>query len=200
MPIDPAANSRMLTIRATDISADAVGMLTVDDDIVIEVLRVVDGDGDGLIDINNLEDLDNIRYNLSGTSYKVSESDSGLTRGCPTIDGCDGYELTRSLDFADSASYASGEVNNDWRPNQENPDDATNSGWEPIGVFESEFTAIFEGNGNTIANLYSRGDGDRGLFGRIDEGAAIRNVGIIDGVIYGGDGSDSLAILVFWPA
>ncbi len=61
---DLAANSRMLTIRATDISDGAVGMLTVDDDIVIEVLRVVDGDGDGLIDINNLEDLDNIRYNL----------------------------------------------------------------------------------------------------------------------------------------
>ena len=50
-------------------------------------------------------------------------------------------------------------------------------------------------NGNTIANLYSRGDGDRGLFGRIDEGTAIRNVGIIDGVIYGGDGSDDIGLL-----
>ena len=194
---DPAANSRMLTIQARDSSAGAIGMLTVDDDIVIEVLLIVDSDHDGLIDINNLEDLDNIRHNLSGTSYKTSESDSGSTMGCPPLPaGCNGYELTRSLDFADGASYASGEVNDDWRPAGGDPDAATNGGWMPIATNPTTLDAVFEGNGNTIANLYSRGDGERGLFGSIGRDATIRNVGIIDGTIYGGGGSDTIGLLV----
>ena len=81
----------------------------------------IDRDGDGLIEISTLEALNNIRYNLEGTSYKTSESDMGDTSGCPT-ERCSGYELTRSLDFADAASYASGSINSDWRPDNTDPD------------------------------------------------------------------------------
>ena len=190
------ANSHSLTVRATDISAGAVGDRIVDDDIVIAVLPVVDVDGDGLIDIATLEQLDNIRHNLSGTSYKVSEIDSGLTAGCPLPNGCNGYELIRSLDFADAASYMSDEANDDWRPAGGDPDVATNEGWMPIAITASTSdVVIFEGNGNTIANLYSRGAGVRGLFGRIGRGATIRNVGIIDGAIYGDSSNGDIGFL-----
>ena len=190
------SNRRMLTVRTTDRSDNAVGAIVADDDIVIEVLPIVDADGNGLIDIATLEQLNNIRYNLSGTAYKDSASGSGSTIGCPMPGGCDGYELTRSLDFADAASYATGAVNDSWRPNNSDLATADNPGWEPIASNFARFNAIFEGNGNTIANLYSRGDGDRGLFGGIGRDAAIRNVGIIDGAIYGGNGPDDAGLLV----
>ena len=55
-----------------------------------------DRDGDGLIEIYNIDQLDSIRYNLTGTCI-------GST--------CNGYELTRSLDFNNVSSYRSGVVN-----------------------------------------------------------------------------------------
>ena len=47
---------------------------------------------------------------------------------------------------------------------------------------------MFEGNGYTISNLYTRGAGGVGLFGIIAESAEIRNVGLIDNNSYGGAG------------
>ena len=43
---------------------------------------VVNADGDGLIEIQSLNDPYNIRYNLAGTSYKTSAGDAGSTNGC----------------------------------------------------------------------------------------------------------------------
>ena len=89
----------------------------------------VDDDNDGLIEIHNLDMFNHIRYNLAGTSYKTGTDATDNRMGAPeaatknctraTMDGgkslylC-GYELTRDLDFAEGASYASGSVNNDW--------------------------------------------------------------------------------------
>ena len=179
----PTDNTRTLTIRATDISSGVSGQIA-EIDINIEVIFVVDSDGDGLIDINTLEDLNNIRHNLLGTSYKTSTSDPGNTTGCPG-DVCRGYELMRDLDFADSASYAGDSINQAWRPVGGDPALAPNPGWVPIAVDPDQiFNTIFEGNGHTIANLYNNDLLKCGLFASIGENASIRAVGIIDGNVY----------------
>ena len=90
----------------------------------------VDRDGDGLIEINYVEDLHAIRYQLDGSGYRVSSTASKITAGC-AASGCIGYELGQSLDFKDHTSYR----------------DATNAmatwiegkGWLPIGSEKKPF-------------------------------------------------------------
>ena len=208
---DSAANQIVLVIQATDRSPGATGDRTADIEIAIEVLPIVDADGDGLIEIGTLEELSNMRYNLEGTSYKVAADSVGDTAGCPDS-LCDGYELTKSLDFAEAASYAAGVVNSDWIPNATSADMATNAGWEPIGSCNEDtgdsgtnrcgdaddepFAAIFEGNGNTITNLYIRGDGGVGLFGVTGGDAEIRRIGMIENNIYDNNTSSLIGGLV----
>ena len=64
------------------------------DRIRFAVADKVDRDGDGLIEIDSLTMLHNMRYNLAGTSYKESADAPGAAYGCPAA-GCRGYELTR---------------------------------------------------------------------------------------------------------
>lgn len=112
-----------------------------------------DLDDNGLIEIDDLADLNEIRNNLDGTSLY---SDS---TGCPG-GGCTGFELTTDLDF---------DTNNDGVMDAN--DDYYNSGegWQPIGDNSTKFTATFEGNGYSISNLYiNRGTTMYvGLFGAI---------------------------------
>ena len=133
----------------------------------------VDFDGNGLIEIKSLDQLNNMRHNLDGTSYKTSGSDRGVMCGVAFNTACRGYELTQSLDFANASSYDSNSINATWRPQdssgtvipQSMADTATNSGWEPIGDSTTPFNTTFEGNGYTISNLYSRRASRVGLFG-----------------------------------
>ena len=177
----------------------------------VTTLSLVDADGDTLIDISSLDQLHNMRHNLIGTSYKTSSGATGIMCGTAGTIACTGYELTRSLDFADSASYDSNIINAAWRPNTLDPDDATNVGWEPIGSCNADadgntavcgdsddtyFAAIFEGNGHTISNLYARRTDRVGLFGQTSSSAAIRTVGIIDNALYGSTGADYVGGLV----
>ena len=112
--------------------------------------------------------LDKIRYNLKGTSYKISESATGITRGCPNS-GCFGYEL----------------VDNILLP----PTD-----WVPISVPSRPFKATFEGNGFSIDNLNMTGSNDRddiGLFGTLGKTAKVQNfnlTGSITGEYHKGAG------------
>ena len=112
--------------------------------------RVIDEDGDGLVDINYLEDLDAIRHQLDGSGYRADAQSIKVTSGCPN-EGCKGYELLRDLDFNDSSSYRNADANmRRW----------TDAGvWRPIG---RNFIGTFNGNNKTIANLRVRGGG--GLF------------------------------------
>ena len=183
---------------------------TIDDDDV-------DDDNNGLIEIHNLDMLHNIRWNLAGTTYDDEEADTdtgdaGSIAGAPdeattecttATDGvflC-GYELARSLDFAEADDYANGSITIAWRPTAgdpptvTNPATATNAGWPGI----TNFAARFEGNGNTITNLYRRASGnDIGLFNTTASGSHVRNVGVVDGAIYGASGSsgDRIGLLV----
>ena len=187
-----------------------------DNDTFPDVIDV-DDDNNGLIDIRNLDMLYHMHYNLAGTTYDDEEADTGdgdagSSIGAPTdaIANCDtatdgvylcGYELTRDLDFADDAHYASGEVNAEWRPNAANPADADNAGWPGIGGTTNDddapaFAARFDGNGNTISNLYMRRGGSVGLFNTTAESAHIHAVTIAYAELYGGDTNGSIGALV----
>ncbi len=132
----------------------------------------VDSDGDGLIDINNLEQLNSIRYQLDGTSYRESDTSHRIATGCP--EGmCSGYELIQDLDFNNPEHYQTGSVNTEW---------TTDLGWQPIGSKYNPFTGTFEGNGYTISNLRinRRTNNNTGLFGNTGANSSIRNIGLLD--------------------
>ena len=113
-----------------------------------------DLDDDGLIEINDLFDLDEIRNHLDGSALY------GLNTGCPEL-GCNGFELSQNLDFD---SDGNGQVN---------AMDVLGAHFTPI----STFTSIFEGNGYVIYNLsVNTSNSVNGLFGRTD-GASIQNLG-----------------------
>ena len=173
------------------IDTDGDGVLNVDD---------VDDDNNGLIEVHNLDMFNHIQYNLTGTSYKTGADAEDNRKGAPkaetdnctvaTMDGgkevylC-GYELTKDLDFAEGASYADGTVNTGWRPEDSDTSSATNEGFSGA----NNFAGIFEGNEHSISNLYSRGDGHRGLFRSTTSAASIRNLGVVDANLYVSDSS-----------
>ena len=155
---------------------------------VIDYLDI-DEDGDGLIEIAYLEELDAIRHQLDGTGYKATASAVTITAGCPS-DGCKGYELMNDLDFADDASYRTADpaarsvLKNSWTvSNFKNSGDAS---WQPIG---EEFNAVFNGNGYTISNMQINRSVDDanniGLFSRIGAAGRIENLGLVDPAIKG---------------
>ena len=147
-----------------------------------------DTNGDRLIEVSNLEQLDAVRYDLDGdgspdpsgdaSNYAAAFPTSGTETVCESA--CNGYELTNSLDFDNAGSYASGAVNTAW---------TTGSGWDPIGdPTRDPFEATFDGNGNTISNLHiNRMDTPNvGLFSFIY--GMIRNIGLIDVDVNGNSG------------
>ena len=117
------------------------------------LIRDIDKDDDGLIEIGDLEDLNAIRYQPDGTGYRTSADAAKITIGCPE-NGCKGYELTGNLDLS--------AVDN----------------WLPINAF----TGIFEGNGHTISNLnINRPDADNvGLFGYVERSSEINNISLLN--------------------
>ena len=147
-----------------------------------KAIRDIDVDDDGLIEIRSIDDLDAIRNNLAGTSYKTDEAE--ITTGCPE-DRCKGYELFANLDFQVAGSYRDGIVNEDW---------TTGEGWLPIGDSSNSFSGIFNGynhtNGNnhTISNLMIKSQGSDyvGLFAMINEDAIIEGVNLHKVDIEGG--------------
>ena len=127
-------------------------------------------DDPDLIDVTSLEQLDAIRYDLNGDGIA---DDPAKTRAYETafpslpLRRYEGYELTTNLDFA-GTKWAEGSA----------ATDAIAAGWKPIGV-TSPFAAIFEGNDNTISNLYiNRSGAVGGLFGYIGGYAEIRNLAL----------------------
>ena len=132
---------------------------------------VADSNGNGLIDIANAEQLNNVRYNSGGTSYITSDSGTGNTVGCPA-NGCSGYELINDIDLS---GYAN---------------------WDPIiGTFgrNREFSATFDGNNNIIRNLIiDRTTDNIGLF-RVLLNATVSNLKIMNIKIQGGNTIGALA-------
>ena len=145
------------------------------------------------------------------------------TSDCPTDSDNDGvflcgYELMRDLDFADDTSYASDTVNSTWCPDTSNSciGDSSQSGFPGIGpasinfadgfnnddlfVGFNGFNAIFEGNGNSISNFYSRNTANTnnvniGLFA-FNSGGTIRNIAVVNANVFGGTMFDTIGGLV----
>ena len=151
-----------------------------------------DSDGNGLIEISNLDQLNAIRHDLDGDGIPEDAAKDEYAAAYPVSgeevvcnNDCDGYELARPLDFADAGSYASGAVNEAW---------TTGEGWQPIGDkdgFGGRFNAILDGNGHTISNLYvnhtAQSEEPRavGIFGYAGYSAVIRNTGIVNARVSG---------------
>ena len=148
----------------------------------------VDSDSNGLIDIYTLEDLYNVRFNLAGTSWKTSLTDTvWRTSGCPS-NGCRGYELKANLDFS-GTKWASNYTGTEW----------VTSGWDAIGNCGADnncssindnrpFAATFNGNGFEIRNLYINKPTQVsvGLFGYISgTSTLINSVGVVKAYVKG---------------
>ena len=167
-----------------------------------------DVDDDGLIEIRTVDQLNAVRYDLDGdgssgspaynTAFMNRDPVAPNAMGCVAI--CRGYELAANLDFdtdgQDDGTYtiAAGVVTGDA------DDDYYNggAGWTPIGghgynagaaIRSRPYTAILEGNGYTIANLYlnlsTTADTTGyfvGLFGSIS--GTVRNVGLVNPYVH----------------
>ena len=155
----------------------------------LRIILSVDVDADGLIEIYTIEQLNNMRHDPTGSSYteigSASTSSSASLTEAPSCDDSNpsttrilcGYELARDLDFNQALHYESASIDMSLRPNNNVLNLATNAGWAPIGNFISRFTAVFEGNGYSISNLYvNKASEYAGLFGYTTR--SIRNIGI----------------------
>ena len=165
LTITPGTAGRtIITVSATDaggsnMSASQRFRVTVGNDY--------DSDGDGLIGVSNLAQLDAMRYDLDGNGYAgtvaayAAAFPSPLDRfGCG-VNGCSGYELLTNLDFDTNGSSGADAGDLYWNDGD---------GWEPIGwdsiyEFARFFNATFEGNEHTLSNLFTAGRGFSGLFG-----------------------------------
>ena len=168
-----------------------------------------DSDGDGLIEISTLAQLNAIRWDLNGdgaadsgvnaSAYTAAFPNPTAGMGCaladhdgrsatPDIPVCTGYELKGDLDFDTDDDGDVDAADEFWH---------RGSGWEPIGGWGTgnEFVATFDGNGHTVSHLYIRRSSSRvGLFGVVGNGGRVRNLGLLDvdvngssrGVIVGG--------------
>ncbi|MBS3817338.1 MAG: hypothetical protein KGY76_07230 [Candidatus Thermoplasmatota archaeon] len=76
----------------------------------------------------------------------------------------------------------------------------TTDGWDPIGEYHKdknfEFTGTFDGNGHEIRDLYiDRNETNHiGLFGIMDEGAEVKNIGVVDADVNGGDSNIGIIV------
>ena len=79
------------------------------------------------------------------------------------------YLQTQNIDCSDTINWNGG------------------SGFEPIGSSSNKFKGNFDGQNFTISNLYiNRGDENNvGLFGYLNSGVVIENVGLVDVEVYG---------------
>ena len=156
----------------------------------------VDDNNNSLIEIRTLDDLARLRDDLDGDGEDdgaIPEITSVGSDGCPSS-GCMGYELARSLNFSDAGSYNASSVNmDDWT-------DRAGSGWVPIGSCESNnvctvYTAMFDGRGYTLADLFISADdtvNGVGLFGALN--GTIQNLHLLNTNISGG--ASDLGLLV----
>ena len=144
-------------------------------------------DGDKLIEISYLEQLDALRYDPNGDGAADETTNSAsyaaafpVEAGQSVCDSdCKGYELANALDFKKAGSYKSGAVNTAWTS-------TTGDGWTPIIHTDANsatkgYGATFEGNGKAIANLYSSGistNRETGLFAVLETGATVKNIGL----------------------
>ena len=155
---------------------------------------------DGMIPINNLEQLNAMRYDLTadgqvdhaGDQSDMTAAGTAYAAAFPNVVHAmgryTGYMLMRDLNFSNAGSYASGEVNTDWT------EAGGESGWLPVGFFSDDrddtndvaFSGTFDGGGFAIDSLFINRTGDDlslSLFGFVS--GIIRNTGITNAKVTG---------------
>ena len=134
-----------------------------------------DRDGNGLIEVDNLTQLDAIRWDLDGdgisddADYAAAFPDADTDMLC-SVESCAGYELTANLDFDTNGNGEADEGDVYWNGG---------GGWIPIGENGDPFDTTFEGGGHTISNLYIRRMPDVGLFGVLGPGSTVSGIGLV---------------------
>ena len=112
----------------------------------------------------------------------------------PTADGW--YEISTPLEFRWFAHFVN-EGNNTIKGRLLEDIDLKEVIWEPIGTYgdvssgvgiQMPFRGVFDGQNHTVYNLYVETSDAReaGLFGRINGGATIRNIGVVNATITSG--------------
>ncbi len=153
----------------------------------------VDDNNNGLIEIWTLDDLARLRDDLNGDGTdngNIGDITSVGSVGCPDTVGCSGYELTRSLNFSDVASYATGSGSSG---NMDDWTDRAGSGWLPIGSCSdadvcTSYTGIFDGGGYALAGLFIAADdtvNGVGLFAAFN--GSLQNLHLLNANVNGGD-------------
>ena len=161
----------------------------------------VDTDGDGLIEIANATELNNIRFNVSGTNYKISAADAGSNTGCPTSANKI-WTRNNSSGVFTSTSPSAGDIgtgnnqytertacygyeiiqdidisNSVWGSNCSSS--CIDGGWLPIGSSDSPLSTVINGNNHVINNLFINRTGssvDQGFIAYATN-ATIQNLG-----------------------
>ncbi|MDE0320792.1 MAG: hypothetical protein OXI97_13030, partial [Acidimicrobiaceae bacterium] len=191
-----------------DYDADDDGLIEVSSLAQLNAIRW-DLDGDGTADVYPPSRDGRTGHDPNG-ARKIAAAfpDAATGMGCPA-DGCDGYELVADLDFdtngngqadsgddywnARSGFWNRGKGGYGWIPLIGGEAVRTGGAWyrfaDQVGQVNlgqrphsraRMFTAVFEGNGHTIANLYINDDWRLlvGLFGAVGPGAHVRNLGL----------------------
>lgn len=133
-----------------------------------------DIDDDGLIEIYDWTDLDDIRRNLvTFEEFHQSRKLYGVNDGCPES-GCIGYELEADFDFDTNGNGVFDEGDKFYNQGK---------GWMPIGKADNlpegvypRYYGVFEGNGHTLSNLVIRRNGTKNGFFRAVRNSVIRNL------------------------
>ena len=185
------AGRTIITVTATDVSGS--GMVA-SQRFRVTVGHDYDTDGDGLIGVSKLAQLDAMRHDRDGNGYAGTSAEyaaafpSPLDRmGCG-VDGCSGYELLADLDFDTDGDGAVDSDDDYWNDGD---------GWEPIGwdstyEFAYFFNTTFQGNGRTLSNLFTAGRGFSGLFGRIGLDGVVGNLTLSDVNVTGTEAAGAL--------
>ncbi len=163
-----------------------------DTDGIVDAMDV-DADGDGLIEIHTVTQLNMMRNNLNGTGLDADTMGGfdagGNSTGCSTgstLTACNGYEQMANFDLNDLLKGATG------------------SNWVPVGTCGGNacdsgsgsqlFSGVFSGNNFTISNLVINVTTERygvGFFGGISSTAQVHNLHIRGGNITAGTGVTS---------
>ena len=166
-----------------------------------------DSDDDGYIDVKTHQQLNAIRYDLNGngaqdsvsasdwTNYTSAFSNAATGMGCKLTDHdsnsqtadqptCVGYELMNDIDLDTDGDGNIGTDSGDAYYN-------SGAGWSPITDASNltSYTGNFNGNGNTINNLFINRSAAayQGLFRGFAGSARIEQLGITNANVSGGN-------------
>ena len=169
-----------------------------------------DCDNDGLIEINNLADLDAVRHDLDGngavdadtnaTAYAGAYPIPAAGMGCPLADHddntataavpvCTGYELGANSDSEVTFNF---DTDGDGGPDAGDTYWNGGLGWLPIGTAAAPYAATFSSNGHTLSNLHisrggATGSDEVGLFGAVGSAGRLSNVILTGASVTGRD-------------